>query len=173
MTAFRKLRLVVLLLVLGCTVGCDQTSKHIARTELGRLGSITLPGGLGELRLAENSGAFLSLGDSLSPPMRAALLTVGVGAALSGLLAYLIVRTGLSWLSFTGLAMAWAGGMSNLIDRIFREGLVTDFVILRVGPLHTGVFNVADMVILLGVAMLIAELWRRDRSKVVKPSAAN
>jgi lipoprotein signal peptidase len=32
---------------------------------------------------------------------------------------------------------------------------VTDFCILRLGPLHTGVFNVADVAILLGVAFIV------------------
>jgi len=172
MTAFRKLRFGLLLLVLGCTVGCDQTSKHIARIELDRLGSIALPGHFGELRLAENPGSFLSLGESLSAPMRTAFLTIGVGVGLFGLLAYLVNRRGLSWLAFTGLAMAWAGGMSNLIDRIFREGSVTDFIIIRIGPLHTGVFNLADVVILLGLATLICDLWRRRQARSSEPRGA-
>ena len=129
-----------------------------------------LPGGFGELRLAENPGSFLSLGESLSVPMRTALLTIGVGAGLLGLLAYLVSGAGLSWFSFTGLAMAWAGGMSNLIDRVARQGNVTDFVIIHIGPLHTGVFNAADVVILLGVATLICDLWKRQRSHLPEPS---
>jgi hypothetical protein len=40
----RNLRLAVLLLALACTVGCDQTSKHLARVQLGKLGAVTLPG---------------------------------------------------------------------------------------------------------------------------------
>ncbi len=163
MTTSRKLRLAILFLVLGCTVGCDQTSKHIARTELNRLGSGTLPGGFGELRLAENPGSFLSLGDSLPDLLRLALLTIGVGAGLVGLLAYLARSSRLNWLCFMGLALAWAGGTSNLIDRITRQGLVTDFVFIRVGSLHTGVFNAADLLIVIGIAALFCDLWKRRR----------
>jgi signal peptidase II len=157
-----KFRLFLLLLVLVCAVGCDQTSKHIARTELKHLGSVTLPGGFGEFRLAENPGSFLSLGDSLPEPLRLALLTVGVGLGLIGLLAYLAGSARLSRYSFIGLALIWAGGTSNLIDRVTREGLVTDFIFIRVGPLHTGVFNSADVMITIGMAVLVCDLWKRS-----------
>src|SRR4051812_19745326 len=103
-----KLRLAILVLVLVSTVGCDQTSKHIARTELGEQGFITLPGGFGEFRVAENPGSFLSLGAALPEPLRLTLLTVGVGAGLLGLLAYLQFSRRLNWLSFVGLALVWA-----------------------------------------------------------------
>jgi signal peptidase II len=159
----RKFRLLILLLVLGCTVGCDQASKQMARVELQQRGSVALPGGLGEFRLAENSGSFLSFGGSLPVAFRFALLTVGVGIALLGLLVYLARSTQLDCFSFMGLALAWAGGTSNLIDRITRDGRVTDFVLLRVGPLHTGVFNAADVVIMLGMTILLYGLWKTNR----------
>jgi hypothetical protein len=77
MTTLRKFRLAMLLLVLGCAVRCDQSSKHIARKELSRLGAVALPGGFGELWLAENPGVFLSLGVSLPQSLRLAVFTVG------------------------------------------------------------------------------------------------
>jgi signal peptidase II len=161
MITSRKLRLAILFLVLGCTVGCDQTSKHVARTELGRLGSVTLPGGFGELRLAENPGSFLSLGASIPQSLRLAVFTVGVGVGLIGLFAYLIGQARLSWMSFVGLALVLAGGVSNLIDRVLQQGLVTDFIFVQIGPFHTGVFNVADVLIMAGVAALVCAVWKR------------
>jgi signal peptidase II len=156
-----KLRLAFLLLALVGTAGCDQMSKHVARSELGQMGSVTLPGGLGELRLAENPGSFLSLGGSLSRPLRLTLFTVAVGIGLLGLLAYLAFACRLSLLSFAGLGLIWAGGTSNLIDRITRHGLVSDFIFIRIGPFHTGVFNVADFIIMIGIGMFAFGVWRR------------
>jgi signal peptidase II len=161
MTSLRKLRLAVLLLVLGCTVGCDQTSKHFARTELSRFDSVALPGGFGELRLAENPGAFLSLGDSLPRSVRLLCFTLGVGAGLLALLVQLLASTKLRWMPFVAQATVIAGGASNLIDRITRQGLVTDFITIRVGPFQTGVFNVADTLIMLGVGLLLLARWKR------------
>ena len=155
-----KLRLAVLLGVLACTVGCDQTSKHIARATLSQLGAVEFPGGLGEFRLAENPGSFLSFGASLPESLRVGLFTIGIGAGLLVLLPYLARSSRLNWLSFLGLALAWAGGMSNLIDRVTRHGLVTDFVFLRVGPLHTGVFNAADLMIVAGLVAVLCSLRR-------------
>ena len=154
----RMTRLLVVVLVLLCTAGCDQATKHFARSELGQAGSARMAGGLLEFTLAENPGAFLSLGASLSESARGGLLTVGVGVGLSLLLAYIVGRSRFSWLPFLGLLLIWAGGMSNLFDRFARHGLVTDFMILRVGPLHTGVFNLADMIILLGIGLFAASM---------------
>jgi signal peptidase II len=170
MSFSRTLRLSILLLVLGCTAGCDQTSKHFARSGLDHFNSVTLPGGFAELRLAENPGSFLSLGNSLPKPLRQALFTVGTGVCLLGLFAYLVYHR-LGRYCFIGLALIWAGGTSNLIDRVTRQGLVTDFLFIRVGPLHTGVFNVADVMVMLGLAVLCYELWKGRRTGASQPSA--
>ena len=89
----RPLRLVILLLLLGGTVGCDQTTKHIARTKLNQFDSVMLLGGLGELQLAENSGAFLSLGDSLPQAIRTLVFTVVGGIGLLAMFVYLLHTT--------------------------------------------------------------------------------
>ena len=48
-----------------------------------------------------------------------------------------------------------AGGIGNLVDRVLRHGLVTDFAVVHIGPLHTGVFNLADVLIIIGVAAIL------------------
>ena len=146
-----------ILLVLACTAGCDQATKHFARTELS-VHSATLPGGFVEFTLAENPGAFLSFGASIPETARGALFTIGVSLGLILLLGYLMRASDFRWLSFLGLVMVWAGGMSNLFDRFTRHGLVTDFMVVRIGPLHTGVFNLADVVIMAGIAVVLVSI---------------
>jgi len=160
----RKLRLVCLLCLLACTVGCDQASKHMARTGLSQVGSIALPGGFGELRLADNSGSFLSLGALLPKRVRFAIFTVGTGAGLAALFAYLASRAPIPMMRFIGLSLAMAGGVSNLLDRMFRHGLVTDFVTVRIGPFHTGVFNAADVLIMAGIATVFWSIRKKTAS---------
>ena len=151
----RAIRQVVLFLVLLCTAGCDHFTKHLARTELGQRDSATLSGRFIEFTLAENPGAFLSLGAAFPQAVRSTL-TAGVSVGLVFLLAYLVRTPRLRLVSFLGLALIWAGGISNLIDRFIHHGLVTDFLVVRAGPLHTGVFNLADFAISVGMFMLIA-----------------
>ena len=168
MTLSLKLRLALILLILCCTVGCDQTTKHIARSTLGEKRIIMIPGGFGEFRFAENPGAFLSFGDSLSKPVRLTVFTVGVGIGLFGLLAYLVFGGHPSRLLFAGFGLVWAGGISNLIDRLTQHGLVRDFMVLRIGPFYTGIFNVADVAIMVGGAMIVCDYFLRQRKQVQK-----
>ena len=158
----RTIRLAAISLVLVGTAGCDQATKHLARTELGQMGSVTLPGRFIEFTLAENHGAFLSLGASLPEAVRIAL-TVGVSLGLAFLLMYLIRAPRLRWLSLLWLALIWAGGVSNLIYRFIRHGAVTDFMVVRAGPLHTGIFNLADFALVVGILMLAASLSDHPR----------
>jgi signal peptidase II len=155
MTRSSIIRLGVLFVILSCTAGCDQTTKHIARTSLSHTATITLPGSFIQFTLAENPGAFLSLGASLPLSARTAL-AVGLAVGLALLLVYLLRTLTLRWLCFFGLGLIWAGGVSNLVDRFFRHGLVTDFMVFRVGPIHTGVFNVADFAVVVGMILLVA-----------------
>jgi signal peptidase II len=53
------------------------------------------------------------------------------------------------------------GGASNLIDRVFREGHVVDYMVLNLGSVHTGVFNIADVAIMVGAGMLLYVEWRK------------
>ena len=168
----RTLRLLVVGLILVSTAGCDQVTKHFARTQLNQFEPAALAGGFIELVLAENPGAFLSLGASLPKAARAGLFTAGIGVGLVLLLIYLFRAVALPWLSFLGLGLIWAGGMSNLFDRFIRHGLVTDFILIRAGPFHTGVFNVADVAIVAGTVILIASLRgarKHGSSKIRNP----
>jgi signal peptidase II len=60
-----------------------------------------------------------------------------------------------------GVGLFVAGGMSNWIDRVAR-GSVVDFRNVGVGSLRTGIFNVADMAIMIGIAILAVAKFGRD-----------
>ena len=72
-------------------------------------------------RLAENPGAFLSLGSGLSDPVRFWILTVSVGLFIVGLLVYLFRNPALPQAEQHALAWIGAGGFSNFLDRAFRS----------------------------------------------------
>jgi signal peptidase II len=48
-----------------------------------------------------------------------------------------------------------AGGIGNLLDRLFNNGAVIDFIRLGIGPLRTGIFNMADVAIVTGVVTFL------------------
>src|SRR5215470_8420096 len=148
-TAGRVLAFVLLL----STIGCDRVTKHIVATTLAGSPAQSYLGGIFRLEYAENSGAFLSLGSTLPDWARTGLLIFGAAAGLV-VVAVASVRFRCVGLQLFGAMLFIAGGASNLIDRIAR-GSVVDFMNVGVGSLRTGIFNVADIALMLGVALMV------------------
>ncbi|MGI5861920.1 MAG: signal peptidase II [Myxococcales bacterium] len=165
--SFRALLLAPLLLTL---VGCDQATKELAQRELMGQGPSLFLGGLFKLVYVENPGAFLGLGNSLGPQLRFWIFVVGVGVALVAGVFVLLLRKELSWSGLIVGALIVAGGFGNLIDRIFNEGRVVDFMQLGVGPVRTGVFNVADVLLVVGIA-LMAWPFRKSPTPAAPPAS--
>ena len=53
-------------------------------------------------------------------------------------------------------------------DRVAR-GRVVDFINIGIGPVRTGIFNVADVAIMLGVGVVILAELRRDKDAQSPP----
>jgi signal peptidase II len=151
-------RWLLVLLLCGSSVGCDQATKRVAAATLASRPGYSWLGDSVRLGYAENEGAFLSLGASLSPQVRFWVFTVVVGAMLLGIALYLALGRRLNMPRVSGLALVLGGGGSNWFDRVMNDGRVVDFMNLGIGGLRTGVFNVADLAIVLGVALLV---WQR------------
>jgi signal peptidase II len=142
-----------LLFLVGSTIGCDQVSKHFASTHLMGARPQSFLADTIRLQYAENRGAFLSLGSGL-PAWVFTVPTVLIVAAC----VFAVLRTDWPKASLAGLALLIGGGLSNLLDR-FGRGSVVDFLNIGIGSLRTGIFNVADMAIMCGIALLLV----RDR----------
>ncbi len=151
-------RSALVMLVLICCVGCDQVSKVAAREYLPGTGIHSYLGDTFRLVYAENPGAFLSVGASLPAAVRYSAFTISVGAFVAALLAWAIFSPRLAWLQRMAIAAIGAGGAANLIDRIRYDGAVTDFLNLGIGSLRTGIFNIADVIVMLGLAGLLLTL---------------
>lgn len=63
------------------------------------------------------------------------------------------------------LSLLLGGGVGNLIDRVFNEGRVIDFMNIGIGSLRTGVFNVADIAISCGAVWLCAISFKASKKK--------
>lgn len=57
----------------------------------------------------------------------------------------------------TSLPLIAGGGISNIIDRLFHNGGVIDFIDLHYWP----VFNLADSAIVIGVILIIYQLYKQ------------
>lgn len=109
-----------------------------------------------DLVLSWNYGVSYSLFPAHEGWARAALLA-GQGAIVAGLSVWMLRAERLTALA---LGLIIGGALGNAADRIAR-GAVADFFYLHtslpVGPLANYVFNVADVAISAGVALLIFE----------------
>jgi signal peptidase II len=161
----RAKRTFLLILVLASCIGCDRVTKVIAREHLAASPAISYLNDLFRLQYAENHGAFLGLGAGLPDGLRVAILTVLVGTMLMGLLVYTMASRQLRLDCSLALALIVGGGLSNLLDRLLYHGAVVDFMNIGVGSLRTGVFNVADVAIMIGAGLLGLSLLRQDTAK--------
>ncbi len=144
-------------LVVLSSIGCDQATKFAATTMLAGSPRAYMDDML-RLELTHNRGAFLSVGETLSPLWRNLIFCVGVSVLLAGMLIYAVRSRHLSAWTTVALALCVAGGFSNLIDRLRSGGAVLDFINVGVGGLRTGIFNFADMAIMAGMALLFVSL---------------
>jgi len=159
----RTHRIVVILMVLLGCVGCDQVTKTIAREQLAPGAMISLLHDGVRLERFENPGAFLSRGEYWPVAVRRALFTAG---------GMLWVSTALGWAlraryarpsAIVGSTLVAGGGLGNVIDRLAHCGRVTDFLNVGIDPIRTGIFNVADMALMIGVALWIVGVSERSR----------
>ena len=130
-------------------IGCDQATKKIAAEHLPRGEMHTFFNDVLRIGYTENTGAFLGMGSAWAPDVRFWVFVVAVGVFLLGMLGYLLVASKQSALGVAGLSLLFSGGLSNFLDRLYNNAVV-DFMNMGVGSLRTGVFNVADMAIMLG-----------------------
>ena len=151
----------VLLIAMMATIGCDRVTKHVAATTLSGMSGRSFLADTLRLEYVENAGAFLGLGADWPSPVRAAVFVVGNGMLLFGV-AMMAMRLRWPRPALFGLSLIVAGGASNLLDRL-TSGKVVDFINVGLGSLRTGIFNVADMAIVVGVAIIIVAGISSDR----------
>ncbi len=152
------LRIAVILLLILLVVGLDQLTKSIVRNHLTEYSRIGFLGGHVTLGRVENTGAFLSLGDSLSGPFRTILLNlIPLVAVIFGLV-YVLIKPMLNPVTVLGIIFIVGGGIGNIYDRI-THGSVTDFMHIDFVIFQTGVFNLADMFIMAGTFILVIHAY--------------
>jgi len=119
----------------------------------------------------ENPGAAWSLFRNLTEGTRTALFTVISLAAVAFILGYYRrLREGQRYHQLA-LALLLSGAVGNFIDRLARR-YVIDFIDWYAGSYHWPTFNVADSLIVVGVALLLLHPGQRKAaaSELAGPS---
>lgn len=158
MTSNKTKRIIFIIALLALCIILDQVTKILVRHHLHYFGVYHYLGDHVDIQYVENTGAFLSLGDSLSGPLRYILLNVLPFIAMLFGFYYIFARPNLNRTTLIAIVLIIAGGLGNLYDRV-RFGSVTDFMHLKFGFLETGIFNLADMFIMAGTIMIILHAW--------------
>ncbi len=153
----RRLSLMLLMLVVLGLVGCDHATKAAAVSQLAGNAAVEVVPGVLDLTYAENTDmAFGALRWIPAGTRRIFLLATGFGLVAG--FSWVLIRRRPSAMESTGYAVALAGGLGNHGDRLFR-GYVVDFIHVH----HWPVFNVADVCLITGCALIMLGTWRVAR----------
>jgi signal peptidase II len=124
--------------------------------------------GFWDWRLSMNSGSAFGLFSSIGGA-RVGLSIVGI-IAVFGM--FLMLRKSradqviLHW----ALALVTGGALGNLIDRVYY-GVVTDFILWHYKTHEWPVFNVADIVLVVGVGLMLIDIQKEGRREKVSKAA--
>ncbi|MGB1557732.1 MAG: signal peptidase II [Oceanococcaceae bacterium] len=140
----------------------DQISKHWVHSNLAWYERVVVTPWL-NLTHQRNTGAAFSSFSQL-PPWFFVLLAVGVSL---GMMIWLRRNAWGQRLVALAFCCIIGGALGNVIDRV-RLGYVVDFVDFHIGNWHYAAFNVADIAISIGAALLILDMvreWRRGSAE--------
>ncbi len=140
-------------------IGVDQATKWLAQLNFSYAERLpVLP--VFDLTLVYNTGAAFSFLAGGSGWQRWLLIAIAIGASV--LIAWLMHRHRGQIRFLLALTLILAGAIGNLIDRVIH-GHVIDFLLLHWRGWHYPAFNVADMAITFGAALIIWDEWARWR----------
>ena len=163
MSILKRLQMIIVICLIS--IGVDQGTKWYASEYLPKFEMTSYWNDIVRIGYAENTGAFLGLGSGMSDSAKFWLFVCAVGLLLSALFIYILRTKTQTSYGLASLILIFSGGISNFYDRATNNGAVIDFLNMGIGSLRTGIFNVADMAIMLGVFLL---LFAKDKKDDVK-----
>ena len=157
----------------NCAIPDDIMTQHC----IGK--PVAVLDGFWHWRLSMNPGSAFGLFASGGAWSRVLLSAIGI-AAVIGMLSMLRKARADQKILHWALALVAAGAVGNLIDRIYY-GVVTDFILWHTGdPVkdHTAeafrwehvwpVFNVADVVLVIGVGLMVIDMFKESGREKAK-----
>ncbi len=155
-------KILFILIILVTNISCDQISKSIVRKKIDYHEKISLVNNHVTLTKVENTGAFLSLGNNMPRLIYKILMIILPLIVLGYILYYLLFKNNLSWLLVIGLSIIIGGGFGNICDRM-KYGSVTDFLHIDFVMFKTGIFNMADLSVMIGMLIVLYDLFIKKK----------
>jgi signal peptidase II len=135
----------------------DQLSKWVVAKQIALHDSIAVVPGLFRLTHVQNRGAAFGLFDESPSEWKISVLILFSIVALVVVTALLWKNSHAMTATGVGLSLVLGGAIGNLWDRLIN-GHVVDFLDFYIGSYHWPAFNVADMAIVIGAFLLVAEI---------------
>ena len=145
-------RLVTVLMVVAAAFALDQATKWLMLNVVLSPPQVIALTTFFNLRLGFNTGVSFGMFKDVLDDLPWVLTTFKV--VVAGGLVIWAVRTE-SAVERVGLSLIAGGALGNALDR-WREGAVTDFLDFHYGGWHWPTFNMADVAIVCGAALLMA-----------------
>ena len=164
MKRIKNKRAILTVLIVLLNIGIDQFSKWIARLTIANNEIIPILKGTIVFIKAENIGAALGIGAGLPSMLKVFYLQLLPIAILLFLFRMIVIDKELPKLIIVGVAIAIGGAFGNILDRILY-GSVTDFIQLHIGTYTTGIFNIADISVIIGLVLVIVDLSLNFKKK--------
>lgn len=134
----------------------DQVSKIIIVNNLTNNKSIEVIKSFFYLTYTNNKGAAFSILTGRR------ILLILVALVVIGVLIYYVIKNKIEGkVNKIALSLVIGGSIGNLIDRILR-GAVIDFIDVKIFGYNFPIFNLADTFIVIGVFLLIIEMFRKE-----------
>lgn len=163
------LRNVIIISIIALNIGCDQISKSILRKNVEYYERIHVIDQNLIITKVENKGAFLGMGSNMNSTIRTIFLLVIPSIVMIALLIYVFVNKKLDLKNIIGMCFIIGGGIGNIYDRIIH-GSVTDFFHIRIGIFKTGIFNMADVSVMVGTGLILLLSFldsKKEKAEVV------
>ena len=126
--------------------------------------------GFWEWRLSMNPGSAFGLFGSLGPEFTKWFLSaIGIGAVIGMVFMLKKARPDQRILHWA-LALVAGGAVGNLIDRIYYS-VVTDFILWKYKTHEWPVFNIADVVLVVGVGLMFIDIQKENKREKAQKQA--
>lgn len=159
----RKRKFILAAAVAVSVLVIDQITKYLVVSHFSLYDSVPLIPGICNLTYIHNRGAAFGIFQNQTAPF----VVVTLIALLAG--AWVLYKRYydhplMDW----AIMLVMSGGAGNLIDRVFRQGNVVDFI--ETAFMQFPVFNIADCAVVIGAGLLLLYLLLDlIRLKKVKP----